>query len=515
MSLTTASAPRTNDAGLNAHPDSEGWPATAPDASRRLVSIGDGVIHSSLPKTLSPIQLLPSELLCQIFVYASVNDIVRLFPDRTYRQPTSHGIIQVCRYWRRVALNNPEMWNHEIILDRPPGPLSSFLPLSFALPVESFIRRLEGILRLYGRNFSRARLDYEHSLEPLIDIILQRQDQLVALSLTGRRIYDKIQHFRMPHLEALLLCRRSISNATILIDFDAPKLRKVFICDQGWTPASATYPNLPWAQLTHLSFGVPYGWKTTRQGGYATLAPPFWQLLAVVPNLTYLHLTEFKPVADQTDQEFLAELSQPAPVLATLPRLKVLEIHDKDLRSLTRKPSIPKSSVLRFISTPRLENFDLVFSTQLSQEDFRDLLQPFLQRNPLLRRMRLVLCSSETFIGCHRPTSLRPILLKFVGDASFFANLVNQVSMEGESGKDFIQHGRRVVAPRKEVLEDDIWLDRLIDRYFDEEEHDTGRLRQVVEYGLDERMLIKSMFDILGDFMTIERAIERHLLLAV
>jgi len=489
------------------------------DTFRKLESIDDGPTEGPPPPTPSPIQLLPSELLSRIFDYASGEDRVHLFPDRAYSQPASHRIIHVCSHWRSVALDTSEMWDHEIIIDRPLGPLISAPPTAFAL--EPSIQRLEGILRLYGKNFSRARLDYDSALEPLIDMVLQRQDQLVSLSLTSRRIYDKIQHFRMPRLQTLLLCRRAIENAFKALDFDAPKLRKVFICAQAWVTAPVTYPNLPWAQLTHLSFGVPYSWKTTpEEVGYVTFASHFWHLLSVVPNLICLHLTDFRPIANQSDAEFLAELSQPAPMLATLPRLKALEIHDRDLRSLTRKPNIPKGTVLRFISAPTLETFDLVFSTHLSQDSLRDVLQPFLQRTPLLRRMRLVLCSSETFLSCCRPTSLRPILLHFVGDALFFASLVNQVASEGESDGGFVQHGRRIVAPSKDALEEDIWLDGLIDRYFSEEEQDARRFRQfhnagLVEYGLDERRLIKSMFDILGGFMDVEGSVERHLYVAI
>jgi hypothetical protein len=54
MSLTIARAPRTNDEGFGAHPDSEGGLTTVPDAVRKLVSIGDGVPQSSLPAALSP-----------------------------------------------------------------------------------------------------------------------------------------------------------------------------------------------------------------------------------------------------------------------------------------------------------------------------------------------------------------------------------------------------------------------------------------------------------------------------
>jgi hypothetical protein len=320
----------------------------------------------------SPIRTLPLEVLSYIFMLASVDDFYDVVNTQTAgSRPAGHTFIQVSKYWRDAALQTKGVWSYTIVVNRHVG--RGFPTLS-ENKADRCIKRLTNVISLYGGNLTHISLHCKHfpfRMRLLFDLVLQLQFQLVSLDLVGAGsvIFSRPFEFDMPLLKRLFLP----NDAAIWGDvaFKTPKLKKLFLFTDPETPQDIGGLNIPHQQLTNLSVGIPY---TTFVDSFVLPINAMRKLPAMLfgaRNLVYLHL--------------IGLLSPSTTAVVLLPKLKVLEIHDRDLR-LLRGPWGAASKCTYFpftISAPALERFDLAFSMDdqrpLGMEESQRIAQPFLR----------------------------------------------------------------------------------------------------------------------------------------
>jgi len=314
------------------------------------------------------------------------------------------------------------------------------------------IRVMEGVVNLYGKNLSHLFLHRNFvggRNRRLFDLVFQNLHQFVSLVLCGGNyIYEDCSTFEMPMLEELILWCVRHRGKQLFAQFDAPKLRRVFLTPlyDEFDDVTPDDPSLPWSQIAHLSIGIPS--RISARGGYVS-ARYFFDLLPRLSCLTYLHIAGVALQKRST--------AHPNPDLR-LPHLKTLEIFDH--RSL-----LLESPFLTSISTPSLETLDIFFAiAPAALNNFHKTLLPFFQRTPSLRRTRFVAYSDMGTLWGWRSLQQQPFL-QLTGDGPFFAHL-SHATREGD--KKMAQFAKTRSISKKGWLDGELWTDRLIDRYIDE-----------------------------------------------
>ncbi|KAF8173055.1 hypothetical protein BJ912DRAFT_859623 [Pholiota molesta] len=209
-----------------------------------------------LEALLSPIRLLPIEVLGEIFNYCL---------DDTSLEPMSLNsgpllMTHVCSTWRRIAINKSNLWaNIWVTIDNDedrggwPALVKLWIERSGQLPLRFHIQETE-------------KHDYAHHPDSVffrvLDVLLPQAHRWKSAELLNRNFQATadIQWFRnlperpdFPLLESFTLQARrmeqqELARVTEMIR-QSPRLQSV-----TWMIKTAvTMPTLPWAQLTHLT----------------------------------------------------------------------------------------------------------------------------------------------------------------------------------------------------------------------------------------------------------------------
>lgn len=214
----------------------------------------------SLDPTLSPIETIPPEVLCHIFLL--------------YTQRSSHptldlnvgpiNLLRICRLWRTVALSTPELWcrleiDFEFIqkirrlpfnrLGRMPHFVKQWLERSGGLPLDVVVHPVTAIVPSAPslmRDVLDAVLGFKERLETVLIIVSTASlaadfvDKLCGAPLLQSLHVMTSSHFREPFRELDLS--------------DMPKLTKLQVVNWAIAPSLAC---APLRQLTHLWLHTP------------------------------------------------------------------------------------------------------------------------------------------------------------------------------------------------------------------------------------------------------------------
>lgn len=384
-----------------------------------------------VPGLTCPIASIPTEILCKIFslTCASVDiestslHLTPSFGPWIPSTPFIHTLIQVCKYWRETAYAQQELWRHFVVID--PLPPNSGREID-SQEIVIYKRQLQEIANVYGRKLTHLHYHVTWIYSPpflgppiLLDTVLTYLgDRLVSLRLIGdiqpAFTGTETTYIHAPLLEELCLIGTHYAPKKLSYAFSAPKLKKLHL----YNPRNVYLlpPFLPWEQLTHLSFGAPHtrAPSLTIRRDYIWYTSDVLSMLQQLLNLEYLHFSNVKLFSDAED---LLDLQQSAPIV--IPRLRVLEICDRDVRLLCQGGG----SIISAISTPVLETLDimLVFSNinspSIATSDLVASLQSFLRAHPGLKRIRVGFCGY--WVGSQEGPP-RTAILKMSGTRQFF-----------------------------------------------------------------------------------------------
>ncbi|KAJ7062290.1 hypothetical protein C8F01DRAFT_1137095, partial [Mycena amicta] len=193
----------------------------------------------ALKYALSPVRMLPSDILTEIFLEAVCTSSAPIKAD--------FEISAVCAYWRHLVLNTPRLWTNvdikvarasaeysamvaDILQRSEPHPVAISLTKPGSAPPRSpfFIPILDAVLSVAGR---WETIFFNFDIIPLLkDFQPPTLSHLTSMTLHLLYDYDDVQPG-----SASSLC------------LDAPKLKVVDLT----MPDFARLP-MPWSQLTHL-----------------------------------------------------------------------------------------------------------------------------------------------------------------------------------------------------------------------------------------------------------------------
>ncbi|KAF6763770.1 hypothetical protein DFP72DRAFT_482948 [Ephemerocybe angulata] len=445
--------------------------ATLDTLALTLEHVGSGDVATESSSDLpSYIEALPIELLIQIFeiVCSTDTNFLHLIVAKPKSlPPQAHTLIHVCRTWREIAMHLKSIWKHFVVVDT--------CPSRWRLrphEIDAYERKFHEVASLYGANLTHLQFDYNEDfgvdrkgIRRLLKAVLQYSERYTTLKLVGDVFRASITVVNLPLLDELyLLCPRVESPKTIT-QFCAPKLRKLTLYSPRYY---YSFIRLPWEQLTHLSFGVLY---TPYPPDHPLSLHEFISLLQALSNLSHLHLTG--PVYMVRQRPSLEGLGLSEPVL--LPKLRVLEIHDRDAETLFGGSY---SFFLTAIATPRLNTLDLIVAQDLINNPhphFVDLLR----RAPLLQRLRVVLAPID-WTGVRRGV-WEERYLKMQGDAQFFETYVGDVGLDSEdvlTCDGTIVHHSTPLGPRDGTTTTEGFIDRCLDMDMGPKEHIVQRMRR-------------------------------------
>ncbi|KAK7064752.1 F-box domain-containing protein [Favolaschia claudopus] len=261
--------------------------------------------------SISPIQSLPVELLREIFEY-------RVEKKEVF------AVSQVCSRWRQIAHNSPRLWTDTVRVD-----VERLLDSVYLDGLKIWLARSEPLL------ISLSCVAGSHNRYGVLEQIFHTsfrwrslQFQQSALSLLPISVIAKLAETPLSALEDLDLGGIEEGPPPVTITSSAlPRLRRVTISHYTFI----LHIQLPWAQLTHLTF-------STYRGDVAinVLA----QCTSLVEAAVYFNTWD--------------ELAQPAQPIQTL----------SELRSLTLGPDGEEGYISPFfdrVSAPALEKLDMDF----------------------------------------------------------------------------------------------------------------------------------------------------------
>ncbi|KAF8644252.1 hypothetical protein AX16_008607 [Volvariella volvacea WC 439] len=286
--------------------------------------VGAKELSSCTPISLSssppsPLVTLPVELLCKIF---ALTIRAREEPDTfSYVKATSPTkLVQICRYWRIVALSDPTLWSsiaacrvNQSTLHRvhlwlvragPTCPLSLFL--GFSRDTDS-TQVLRGIMSLFIANRNRwndiyFQISHVQALQMLAELPSGAARQLNAMHLyLGPGLPFEVEHQAWTALGS------------------SPNLR-VLTLEGGEEDQLAFIPPLPWRQLTTITF-------------YGVDCQAMASILGFCQELEHLYIL--------------------APTIDDLP-MNLAPILLPSLRKLCIRTSVNSAPVLSFLTAPRL-----------------------------------------------------------------------------------------------------------------------------------------------------------------
>ncbi|KAF5338720.1 hypothetical protein D9611_013387 [Ephemerocybe angulata] len=210
--------------------------------------------------------------------------------------PTAHQLIHVCKHWRNVALDIPDLWKHAILVHTalPDWPEDT-------TGVQLRARAFHDIAELYGGKLSHVQLSWlwrmpRDSTCAQPNSVLQYMDRYVWFKLV---VGDFFSHFtgfysqlnnndgkiHAPLLEELcLICYKATIEQEV-VEFEAPMLKRLALYDH---PMDSTRQFiLPWHQLTQLSVGEPR--FLNRSASLSSRWRDLTRLLHSLSSLEYLH----------------------------------------------------------------------------------------------------------------------------------------------------------------------------------------------------------------------------------
>ncbi|KAJ7508696.1 hypothetical protein B0H11DRAFT_39493 [Mycena galericulata] len=216
----------------------------------QITSISDdGRLSPDVPGPVSPILLLPYELLAEILVLAVVtpvaivNDVLSLS--------------QICSYMRQVALSTPQLWAQQIFpitFGVDPGisviATELFLERSAPLPISVVVDMGRNVLVLPANVISAARrwesIEIYSSLGN--EAAIQSEPLVLAQIPAGR--LDSLKKV------VLLSYNKEIWQNSVTVFQSAPQLVDLFLGVPDGLPAITC---MSWPRLTHLSvaFDMP------------------------------------------------------------------------------------------------------------------------------------------------------------------------------------------------------------------------------------------------------------------
>ncbi|KAJ7746759.1 hypothetical protein DFH07DRAFT_962844 [Mycena maculata] len=206
--------------------------------------------HEALASILSPIELLPDELLGEIMVLAVKRPTLNLITVLVKREASAVDVMslcEVCYRWRQIALRTPQLW------------IRHFLPLTTR---DSRQLSLTGTAMFFERSAPfpiHARLhSLGKALAPALNVlsrVAHRWKSLAIESVAAEFEAAALAQIPAGRLDGLAELRLTLLNPEIFqcpnsgVFQSAPRLRDLTI--SMWD-APHTVP-MPWAQLTQLS----------------------------------------------------------------------------------------------------------------------------------------------------------------------------------------------------------------------------------------------------------------------
>ncbi|KAG5640432.1 hypothetical protein DXG03_008674 [Asterophora parasitica] len=204
---------------------------------------------------LSPIRLLPPEILGQIFLYAVES-------HAPVRRGSPLSFTLVCSAWRQAALGCSNLWNDlELSPGYPAHPGNPLCPQKFSALFSLWFRRAHPVqpLRLslhFDAPAVRLEEDYINQLCRSVASVSPRLSELSVVFFGG--CYNVFEPFLsnasedLAVLEALTLLNYSRSEEVfpaVKVFHDAPRLRKVYLRVRENILIDSSRFSLPWSQL--------------------------------------------------------------------------------------------------------------------------------------------------------------------------------------------------------------------------------------------------------------------------
>ncbi|KAJ3519160.1 hypothetical protein NMY22_g13328 [Coprinellus aureogranulatus] len=478
----------------------------------------------------SPVRALPPELLSHIFTFVGIDDSYDVINPRISGIPAALSLVHVSKFWRDMALQTKELWTHPVIVNRYAA--EAKYPFISEYRAERCVKRLAGVIDLYGTNLTHVSLHLKHfpwGMWPLADMIIERRHQLISLNLFGssRMVHSLPFDFDMPLLQTLSIPsltskheKRQGGSRTWRTIFNTPRLKEVFLFIDSKTTEDMDGLQIPWYQITHLSVGKPY--TCALESAYERfLLRKLIPVLLQGRNLVYLHLTGLVPQGP------------PVTGRVNLPRLRVLEIHDRGLRLLLSASNGSSEETKYFpftIEAPALETFDLICSKEPTPSDMDhwqptsnlstrectllfQTLRTFLQNSMLLSQVRIMVCTPAEYLGqtWNGTTNLPSgrlaagAIYRIAGDSETFVLVKDNfkklsslpTSLWAEEDNLTVIASQADKLRYREMLTGELWMNRFIDRCMEEclEERPEYRIERTHGYPA---ALINSILDLFG-----------------
>lgn len=215
----------------------------------------------------APIRRIPAKLLAMVFFHC--------LPDQYPPTPDAPPLLflQVCQFWREVAISQPQLWTELAIFSNTPGKCAGYIegtrpnhPYSFSLYrtfSEQWLQRAGTLaLSLDFRPPSRLRKHAEE-LKSLVTSTLipaSRRCHTLRLSIISPSSFDPFLTLPPTHLEQLeSLTLEGNSRCVDALVFSAPpRLKRLSLSHVRFSPlqvpgASRPFFTFPWPQLTELN----------------------------------------------------------------------------------------------------------------------------------------------------------------------------------------------------------------------------------------------------------------------
>ncbi|KAI5900306.1 uncharacterized protein SCHCODRAFT_02033538 [Schizophyllum commune H4-8] len=248
---------------------------------------------------IAPIRRLPTEIML-IILKMSVAD--------TYDRKAgafrilNHPVLQVCRFWRNLVLDTPQLWTHIRIYPKydyfyQEEMLKAYLQRSRTLPIDLYLLSNEDTMHL------RVDDDDFYIWDPLsegAELLLScaHRWRTFQIEVPTESLRETSEPVNLPLLEALFL--HSDTRRFSLFKH-CPALSSVYLCGA----VDPLRHNLPWAQITDLEIAEPFDifmdnllklLSTCQFLRRLALFVPKWELhasqgnIAILPALEYLEV---------------------------------------------------------------------------------------------------------------------------------------------------------------------------------------------------------------------------------